>query len=84
MAVAEISEFVPAALYEAREHEHREELAKLRMQLVAYREKLVEHGIEPPDKDGEELLAMWRRCRAVISSASDFVASLGSAKELLT
>jgi hypothetical protein len=74
---------VPNELLEARVHEHRQEVARLRMQLVLYREKLVEHGIEPPDRDDEELMLMWRNCRAVISSASHFVASLGSAKELL-
>lgn len=74
---------VPTEALEAMELEHRGELAKLRIQLVIYRERLMEHGIEPPDRDGEELLALYRRCSAVISTASEFAASLGSAKEML-
>lgn len=74
---------LPSEAFEATALEHRLELAKVRMQLVIYRECLEENGIEPPDKDGEELLAIYRRCSAVISTASDFVAELGSAKELL-
>lgn len=70
-------------MVEAIRDEHRVELAKLRMQLALYRESLVEAGIEPPDRDGEELLQMWQDCRAVISTASHFTAQLRSAKELL-
>ena len=75
--------FLPTEAFEAVTLEHRLELAKVRMQLVVYRECLEEHGIEPPDKDGAELLDMYRRCSAVISTASEFTASLGSAKEML-
>jgi hypothetical protein len=78
-----MSTLLPAATLEAVEHEHRVELAKLRMLLVRYRQVMEEHGITPPDVEGEELLRMWRDCRAVISTASEFVANLGSAKELL-
>jgi hypothetical protein len=74
---------VPTEALEAMELEHRGEIAKLRMQLVIYRERLMEHGIEPPDRDSDELLDLYRRCSAVISTASEFAASLGSAKELL-
>ncbi len=64
--------------------EHRRELAKLRMQLIAYRQALEAHGIEPPDHDDDDLMEMWRDCRAVISTASHFAANLRSARELLT
>jgi hypothetical protein len=74
---------VPIELFEARVQEHRLELAKREMQLVRYRQTLIEHGIEPPDADGEELLAMWQECRHVISTASQFVMRLGSGKEML-
>lgn len=74
---------VPVELFEAQAAEHRLEVAKLRMQLVRYRQALIENGLDPPDADGEELLAMWRECRHVISTASQFVMSLGSGKELL-
>jgi hypothetical protein len=74
---------LPTEVLEAVEMEHRAELAKVRMQLVVYRQVLEEHGIEPPDKDGAELLEMYRRCSAVISTASEFTAVLGSAKEML-
>ena len=74
---------VPVELFEARIEEDRLELAKRDMQLVRYRLALLEHGIEPPDADGEELLQMWRDCRHVISTASQFVMKLGTGKELL-
>jgi len=74
---------LPSEVVEAISLEHRQELAKVWMQLVLYRERLEANGIEPPDKDGAELLEMYRRCSAVISTASEFTASLGSAKELL-
>ena len=70
-------------MFEAMSHESRTELGKLRMQLILYREALEEHGIEPPDRDDEELLQMWNNCRAVISTASMFVSDLRSAAELL-
>jgi hypothetical protein len=71
-------------LLAAKELEHRAELGKLRMQLALYRETLEAHGIAPPDRDGDELLQMWRDCSAVISSASEFAAHLSSSKELLS
>lgn len=75
---------VPAEMLEAKETEHRVELAKAQMLLVRYREVMEEHGIEPPDVAGEELLRMWRDCAAVITTASDFVARLGTSRELLS
>lgn len=75
------AEFDP--LIVAMSTEHREEVAKLNMQPILYRQKLEAHGIQPPDASGAELLQMWNDCRAVISSASEFVAHLRSAKELL-
>ncbi len=74
---------MPIDAVEAMRQEHRVELAKLRMQLVAYRQLLVDNGIEPPDHDDDALLEMWRESRAVISSASHFVAYLRSEAELL-
>jgi hypothetical protein len=70
-------------MVEAIRDEHRVELAKLRMQLVLYRQALIDAGVDPPDRDGEELMEMWRDCRAVITTASHFTAQLRSAKELL-
>jgi hypothetical protein len=75
---------VPGEMLEAKETEHRVELAKAQMLLVRYREVMEEHGIAPPDVEGEELLRMWRDCAAVITTASDFVARLGSSQELLS
>lgn len=74
---------IPVEALEAMRQEHRLELAKLRMQVIRYRELLIDNNIEPPDYDDEELLEMWRGCRAVISTASHFVANLRSAQELL-
>ena len=74
---------VPAELLEAKTEEFRIELAKRDMQLVRYRLCLEQHGIEPPDADGEELLRMWQDCRTVITTASQFMIRLGSSKELL-
>lgn len=77
------SMLIPGELLDAKELEHRLELAKAHMLVVRYREILEEHGIAPPDMSGDELLQMWRDCSTVISTASDFVARLGTAKELL-
>lgn len=77
------SRTVPVELFEARVEELRMEQVKLQMQLVRYRDALEQAGIEPPDATGAELLAMWRDCRTVISTASEFVMRLGSSKELL-
>lgn len=74
---------VPVEALEAATLEHRRELAKVRMQLVIYRDTLELNGIDPPDKDGAELLELYRRMSAVISTASEVVAVLGPAKELL-
>ncbi len=82
--LARVELLVPVEMLEAKEAEHRLELAKAQMQLACYREALEEHGIEPPDKSAAELLQMWRDCAAVISSASDMVVGLGTAKELLS
>lgn len=79
-----MSRLVPVEMLEAKDLEHRAELAKAHMLLVVYRKVLAEHGIEPPDPTGEELLQMWRDASAVISSASEFVTRLGSAKEFLS
>jgi len=75
---------IDSQVLDAKETEHRVELAKLKMQLVLYRSTLEEHGIEPPNHDGAELLQMWRDSAAVISTASEFVIRLGSSKELIS
>jgi hypothetical protein len=62
---------------------YRLELAKQQMLLIRYRELLEEHGIEPPDVSGKDLLAMWRECRKLIEAAGVFVAALGTSKEML-
>lgn len=74
---------VPADLLEARVQEHRQQEAVLTMRLVRYREALEENGITPPDDTDDELLALWRDARAVVTTASEFVAHLGTAKEWL-
>jgi hypothetical protein len=71
------------ALLEAQQLEHQQETAKLTMQLILYRQLLIDNGIEPPDQSGEDLLQMWKECRHVISTANQFVMKLGSSKELL-
>lgn len=74
---------LPREVVEAMRSEHRKDLARLKMQVILYRRALQENGIEPPDRDDDELLEMWNDCRAVISTANHFVAQLRSAKELL-
>jgi len=74
---------VTPVMVEAIQAQHRTEIAKLTMRLVTYRQALEDAGIEPPDHNEDELLSMWQDCRAVISTASHFVADLRSAKELL-
>ena len=68
---------------EAMQMNHRAEVAKLALQLVQYRTLLEEHGIEPPDNTGADLLKMWRRCMKLVSHATIFAHQLGSEKELL-
>lgn len=60
-----------------------EEIARLRMQLVTYREFIESHGLTPPDHNGDDLLQMWRSCRNVIRAAQECTANLGTSKELL-
>lgn len=60
-----------------------QEIAKLKMQVLRYREALVDAGIEPPDAEGKDLLDMWNACKAVVGAAHDCVAQLGTSKELL-
>jgi hypothetical protein len=69
-------------ILEAIQTAHRVEVGKLGMQLALYRAALEDAGIEPPDKDGEELLRLWRGAARVVTSASDFASDMGSAKEL--
>lgn len=72
-----------AELLEAMELQHRAEINKLAMKVALYRRLLEEHGIEPPDASGEDLLDMWRRCMGIVAHTHDFVHRLGSSKELL-
>jgi hypothetical protein len=62
---------------------HRIEVARQRILLTRYRLLLEEHGIEPPDDEGADLLQMWRDCRTVIQTANEFVMKLGSSAEML-
>jgi hypothetical protein len=59
------------------------ELAKRDMQLILYRQCLLDNDIIPPDSHGEDLLQMYNECRKVISTANQFVMRLGTSKELL-
>lgn len=59
------------------------EIAKLKMQLVKYRQALLDNGIEPPDAESKDLLEMWEVCRRVIGAAHECIANLGTSKELL-
>lgn len=72
-----------AAVADSIHANYRSEVAKLKMQLVLYRKALLEHGIEPPDAEGDDLLALVNDCNSVISTTSAFVQHLGAAKELL-
>lgn len=72
-----------ARVLEAMEERHRSDLGQMAMQLARYRMALEDNGIEPPDMQEAELLQMWRDCAAVVETASEVVAKLGTAKELL-
>ena len=72
-----------AEILEAMTLMHREEIAKLSMQVARYRWALEKNGIEPPDESGADLLKMWRRCMQMINHATLFAQELGSEKELL-
>ena len=88
MSLAEAEAMMPLAEHErvldALHQKHRFELNIEAMKLVRYRQLLEEHGIEPPDNEGQEFLQMWRDAQAVISTASEFVHKLGTSRELLS
>ena len=69
--------------YAALIQEHRAEIARLSMELAAYRALLEHHGITPPSATGAEWLALYRECCLVVDAAHDFVASLGTSAELI-
>lgn len=75
---------VNTRIWQSREQEHRVDMSKLQTQVLLYRQALVDAGVEPPDRDGEELLALWQSCRNVIEAASELVARLGTSKEMLS
>ena len=62
---------------------HRAENAKMAMQVARYRALLEQHGIEPPDDEGEDFLQLAREAAAVIHTATEFTVKLGTSKELL-
>lgn len=71
------------SIVEALHTEYKQELAKAHMQLALYRSLLIQAGIEPPDKSGEELLSLWEECRNLINTTHEFVMRMGPSKELL-
>lgn len=75
--------FMPVEAFEAQAMQHREETAKLRMLLVAYRMLLEQNGIEPPDDESADWLAMYRDCIKVKSVIQEAMGRLGTQKELL-
>ncbi len=83
MSAERVAPLVPADLLEARIADYRKTEAVLTMRLIRYGEALKAAGVEPPDDTEDELLQMWRNAQAVLTTASEFVAHLGSAKELL-
>ena len=62
---------------------HREELGKMAMQVVLYREALEEAGIEPPDRTGADLLDMWRATAGVMAACGELLHVYGTSKEML-
>ncbi len=75
---------IPDELFVACEFQHTEELGRMTMQLILYRRALVEAGIEPPDREGEDLEALWQSCKNVVRAASELTATLGTSAELLS
>lgn len=74
---------IPSASLEWVEHRHRQELAKLGMEIAVLRQQLLDAGLEPKTKTGQEWLDMFRSCSKVMRIAHDALANLGSSKELL-
>lgn len=72
-----------ASAIAALEMQRRDDLSRERMRTLLYLQALRDAGIEPPDADDNELLQLWQDARAVVSTASEFVHHLGTAKELL-
>lgn len=65
------------------EQAHRVEIGKLGMKIAVLAAALEDGGLAVPDPDAVELLRMWRTAAGVVSTASEFVAELGTAKELI-
>lgn len=68
---------------EAVHQQQRVETGKLTLQLSVYRQQLIAAGIEPDDRDDEELIRLWRLAANTVSAASALVSELGPARELL-
>lgn len=83
MTVTVTPQETSSAAVEAVHATYRGEVAKLKMQLAIYRDTLLEHGIDPPDHEADDLLEIVKACNAVISTTSQFAVQLGTAKELL-
>ena len=71
------------AVVSAMKSEHRRDMARVRMECQLLRAQLRANVVEPVCPDDDELDRLWNAARATLSSASDFVAVLGGAKELL-
>lgn len=68
---------------EAVHQQHRIDTGKMTLQLSVYRQQLIDAGIEPADRDDEELMQLWKAAADTVSAAAAFVGLLGSGKELL-
>ena len=63
--------------------EHREEVGKLAMQLALYRDVIVDAGLEPPDRDGEDLLRLWQTTAEVMVAVAELIHVYGTSKEMI-
>jgi hypothetical protein len=63
--------------------QHRIDRDKLALQAAVYRQQLVHAGLEPDDREDDDLIRLWRVAADTVSAASALVAELGTQVELL-
>lgn len=63
--------------------DYRFEIGKLGVKVATYAQALEDAGIEAPDPDGPELVALWRQAADTVSAATALVEMLGTGKELI-
>jgi len=61
---------------------YRKKINELEAQLLLYRKALIDAGIDPPDRESDDLMELMRRIAALTEASTDFVDFFGSGKEM--